>query len=225
MCYSPNVSLFAFVVAIASSSVLLLWDPVSPAIRAIAVALAFVSIMQVFDYLFWTHAAWARRPALNAALTKLAMLANHAQPLVLFAVLHHWLGRSEANTDSNIARILLATYTVAAVVYTAVAWPRLTGTFVRPETNGSLYWEWNYMPGSRLLYVLYTAAIVSTLMAYLPRPLGYATSGFAVASVIFATLWYKGRVSGRMWCWIAALFPAVLLLATIAAFLRLCTIA
>ena len=209
MCYSAKDSIVAFMIGFVSSSLVLIKAQRSQNsdLKFLGGIFFFVSFMQLFDYVFWKH------PQYNSQATKLAILANHMQPVVLF-----WLARRYGNLRADgIAAKLFYLYTLAAVPYTLNAWKRVQTTEIL-ECSGCpnkqiVKWKWNYQAGAKVVYGLYLAAIVAMMYECIQSPvLKWMSILFITLSFLFSTIKYDIIANhGRMWCYFAAFFPVLLL--------------
>lgn len=156
MCYDIQTSLIALVVNIVTSIVLFIVAKnkenkekdanVSNQLKAIALFFLFVGFMQFWDILFWSYDATTK---VNMYATKMAMIWNHLEPIVLALLIYLFMGK--LTMPSMIA---LAVYVVAIVAYSANGWSELRGTEATKDTCGSLYWQWNNMKGNTFVYGL-----------------------------------------------------------------------
>lgn len=194
MCFSAQASQVGFLASIAGSLVLSPLDP------GLAVFFAFVGLMQLYDYIFWTYPPSSQE---NQVATKLAMVSNHLQPIVLAAAVGISRGGLQPLT------IYTATaYAVTALVYTTVHWNSVKTTAVTPKTSPSLYWSWNDRPGSAVMYMLFLASFTVTFMQGYPYPLNGVLAGLSLST--FAAAWFKYQgyaAVGRFWCYFASLVP------------------
>lgn len=197
MCYSARSSLNSFVVGVIGSVALFTFEP------SLAVFFAFVSLMQLYDFFFWTTAP---ESSTNHAFTKLAMVSNHLQPLVLAVATYFFKGGLHP-----LSIALTVMYSIAAVVYTSKHWTSVTHTTVTEQSKPGLHWQWNDRAGGAVLYTLFLAAFTAIFLQHYPFPLNVAL--VLITHATFATAWYKykGRYAvGRFWCYFAAFVPATL---------------
>lgn len=202
MCYTLQASIFSFVVNLTSSALLYAWYN-----RAIAVAFAFVGLMQLYDVVFWLN---QQRNALNFWTTKLAMISNHLQPVVLALAIVY----AERKPLQPASSWLLAVYCIAAVLYSTYAWRNTDYTLAScARASGALFWQWNYL-SSYWVYVSFVLLFLVTLCAlfiqHFPRPINYVVAALTVLSILFARVSFKGQVTGRFWCWTAGFIPIIL---------------
>jgi len=194
MCFSAGASQAGFLASIIGSLVL---APLEP---ALAVFFGFVGLMQLYDYIFWTYPPSTR---INQVTTKLAMLSNHLQPIVLTAAVAAFKG-----TLQPLTIFTTAIYALVAAIYTTVHWDRVRSTAVTEKTSPSLYWAWNDQSGNGLLYLFFLAAFTVTFMQGYPYPMNGVLAGLSLST--FAAAWFKYQgyaAVGRFWCYFAAFVP------------------
>lgn len=191
--------MYNFLIGIVSSSILYIYNPV------LSVLYAFVSLIQLYDYLFWTHPT---KSAFNFWLTKLAMITNHLQPIVL-ALAIVTVGKQALRP---LSKAFLIAYTLVALVYSTIAWKKISYTQVSPLSYGSLYWEWNYAPGRILMYSLFIATVCLLIYEHIHTPMNILAALLVLFSFLLSYMLYKGRTVGRFWCWIGGWTPIVYVL-------------
>lgn len=179
-----------------------------PHLLATGAFLAVVGAMQLWEALLWRNQGWdPSSRAANAAVSRAAMLTNHAEPLALAAACVALL------RPRSTARAALA---LALVVAYAAVFARMSADFLRvPEprtssrTGGGLEYEWTLPPGHPPgAYALFLATLVVLAWAYFPAH--YAP--WAVAAILgtyaASHLVYGGtRPLASLWCFFAALLP------------------
>ena len=212
MCYDIQTSLIALVINIVTSIVLFIVAKnkerdanVSNQLKAVALFFLFVGFMQFWDILFWSYDATTK---VNMYATKMAMIWNHLEPVVLALLIYLFIGK--LTMPSMIA---LAVYAVAIVAYSVKGWSKLGGNEASKETCGSLYWQWNYMEGSALAYGLF---LICLLLLAQQQFTGWVRCLFMViiTSTFFFSL-YKYSINasaGRFWCYFAAFCPIFFLI-------------
>jgi len=189
------VSIVNFCVNIVSCGVLAFFS------KSLAVFYAFVGLMQLYDYLFWTHPT---RSWVNSVVTKIAMLSNHLQPIVLALC----IAFLEKKRIQPISKIALSVYVFASIVYTWIAWSNVKFTFADKHAGGSLLWSWNYQAGAHLFYFIFIFTLCVLLGQHYTWPVNAVLVGLTLLSIAFAHTWFKGfLITGRFWCWIAGFLP------------------
>lgn len=214
MCYDIHTSLIALVVNIVTSIVLFIVAKnkerdanVSNQLKAVALFFLFVGFMQFWDILFWSYDATTK---INVYATKMAMIWNHLEPIVLALLIYLFIGK--LTLPSMIA---LAVYVVAIVAYSANGWSELRGNESTKDTCGSLYWQWNNMKGNTFVYGLF---LICLLILVQQQFTGWVRclSMVIITSTFFFSL-YKYSINasvGRFWCYFAAFCPIFFLIGT-----------
>jgi hypothetical protein len=80
----------------------------------------FVGLMQLYDWIFWDNNT---RNKVNFVFTKIAMITNHLQPIVLGSLILMYKGELPF-----ISRLFFASYTVSALLYSAIIYNRIDYT-------------------------------------------------------------------------------------------------
>jgi hypothetical protein len=201
MCYDADTSRNAFVIGIVSS-IALYCSTSKSEYKAVALFLGYVTLMQGFDYLFWTY---PKPSEINRVATKAAAVVNWMQPVILYLLL---------NLQSNkIASRLAFVYFLSAAIYTIIHWNKLTFTEVKPDSAPSLRWDWNHYKGSVVIVSLYLIVSLYFIKQGLGYPLNYLLIAIFAGTYLFSLFKYKINVSyGRFWCYYAAYAPLLLLL-------------
>lgn len=198
MCYSPDASLTALVVTTCTSLVLLRYNTV------LGGFFLYVGVMQLFDLIFWTNHG---QNDLNWATTKVAMIVNHLQPLVLLGLLLKF----GSKPISSWVLVTLIVYTIAATAYSVQCWRKISYTVVDVKSAPSLYWQWNDVNGSGPFYALYLFSTVALCLDGLAWPLNVSGATVVLLSFFLSMYYYKGQTSvGRFWCYFAAYIPLLL---------------
>lgn len=205
MCYTAQHSMNAFILNTVSSTLLYLYAD-NPEIKVIALTLLFTGIMQLFDWLFWTYPA----PSIvNKVATKLAIIFNHLQPIVYAMLAWFFIYRPKPLPNEIVWAILF--YTAVITAYTINIWNRVVTIGPNPKGYG-LFWQWNYEPGKRLVYLIFMA--VSTFIIWMSLT-GYRRVLMVLVTLggyIFSVLKYRIVDNiGRMWCYMANIFAAIFL--------------
>ena len=197
MCYSSYASLWALSVGMLGSALLI------PIDASLAVMFAFVTLMQLYDAIFWTYPG---HNPVNTVVTKLAMVSNHLQPLVLAASIYFLKGVHIHPASS----VILAAYVGAVLVYTVTHFDDVKYTTVTPASDPSLDWEWNYKKGFAVVYSLFLAAVTALFFQHYDAPLGLILASLSVFTISVA-MWKRSQhATGRFWCHYAAYIPAAL---------------
>ena len=197
MCYTTHASLVSFAANVITSSVLYLYS------KSIALFYIFVSLMQLYDFIFWTYSTKNR---LNYWVTKLAMIKNHLQPVVLALLIVYF----DKKTLTPTSKVILGLYIGAAIIYSIYTWYIISYTFVSKMDGGSLFWEWNHTDWTVPFYTLFAITIAVIFYENYPWPVNVFAGTLALVSMLMAGLYFKTRLVGRFWCWIAGFMPLLI---------------
>jgi hypothetical protein len=183
MCYDANTSRNAFVIGIVSS-IALYCSTQKSEYKAVALFLGYVTLMQGFDYLFWTY---PKPSEINRVATKAAAVVNWMQPVILYLLL---------NLQSNkIASRMAFVYFLSAAIYTIIHWNKLTFTEVKPDSSPSLRWNWNHYKGALPLTILYLFVSLYFIKQGLSYPFNYLLIAIFAGTYLFSLFKHKINVS------------------------------
>jgi len=196
MCYTKEVSLYAFIAGISVSYYL--YTKPNPNLKIIGGFFFFVSFMQLFDYIFWTY------PKDNETTTKIACIFNHLQPIVLAYLIYRYTGNLKL-------KFFVIHYAIAAFIYTSSNWSSLKGTEVDPST-GSLYWSWNHWEHSEYFYGFFLVLCMALCYYNLTPPYNKIMALLFPLTFFMSYMKYGARFIGRFWCYFAAYIPLLFLL-------------
>lgn len=215
MCYNKNSSINATIIGMLSS--LLLYKNQftnhtenREVFQQLALFFAFVTLMQIYDAIFW-HSLQDNQGKnnVNYSFTKLAMITNHLQPLVLAYLINKYIPLN------NITRLVIFTYLIVAFVYSIEAYKIIDYTLVTKKSTPALHWQWNTLEStifkSEYVYALFLI-VLSIISLHLPYPISYIMMLVNLSTFFFSKYNYKNLEIGRMWCHIAAYVPLLLLI-------------
>jgi len=205
MCYDAETSRNAFVIGIVSS-IVLYYSTQKTEYKAIALFLGYVTLMQGFDYLFWTHPPPSD---INRVATKAAAVVNWMQPVILFLLL-----RTTQTKQTTTIKHMVLIYFMIVVCYLTVHWNKLSFTEVKPDSAPSLRWDWIRFKGSNELGILYLIVFIYTSYTFLNSSTNLLFLLLILGTFVFSvSKHYINATYGRFWCYYAAYTPLVLLLA------------
>lgn len=196
MCYSKNVSMYAFIAGITVS--LYLFNKPQKDLKIIGGFFFFVSFMQLFDYIFWTH------PKDNELTTKVACIFNHLQPIVLAYLIYRYTGNLKL-------KIFVIHYAIAAFIYTSSNWDSLKRTDIDP-TTGSLYWSWNHWKHAEYFYGFFLLLCTALCYYNLSAPYNKIMALLFPLTFFMSYMKYGAKFIGRFWCYFSAYIPLIFLL-------------
>ena len=118
--------------------------------KLFAFIFAFIGLMQLYDWIFWENQDITNKSQadINFVTTKLAMITNHLQPIVLALLIYYFKGKI-----GKISTYMLVIYVIFMMIYSIKTFNKITYTLtekvdvrrlVKDEERTSLFWEWNY---------------------------------------------------------------------------------
>lgn len=151
--------------------------------------------MQLYDYIFWNNLT---KNNINHIFTKIAMITNHLQPIILALAIIY----IKKDKLLNIEKISLASYTIIATIYTIYYWNDIDYTLITEKSKPSLQWLWNDKDGNILLYLLYIISISLLFYNHFPYPGNIIVILLFILSFLFSGFYYfKNKAVGRFWCY------------------------
>lgn len=213
MCFTKEVSLFAFIINVISAFLLYKLSD-NKELKIAALFFAFVGLMQLYDYIFWIN---QEKNSINKITTKFAMVTNHLQPIVLGLLIYYFKG-----VVDTCSKNLLISYIIAISVYTLYNFNKVNYTFIEKCDSThikdekkchkkSLSWEWNQKEYNNLVYFIFLLTICVLSMNNFSQPLNYILTSFALITFFVSFFNYKNNSIGRFWCYFASFIPAILL--------------
>ena len=203
MCYTEQTSINAFLIGTISSIVLLLYTN-DKRYKILALFFLFVTLMQLYDYIFWTN----KNNKVNEITTKIATITNHLQPIILALIILYFY-----KTLKFESKWLTILYTIIILIYTLNGWNTLKYTEVTPKSAPSLEWKWNHFSGSVYVYILFLILLNVLFIQAIGGTLGYISAILTTFSFVFSLWKYQKQLStGRFWCYFASLVPIILLI-------------
>ena len=200
MCYTAKDSIIAYIINLISS-IILFKNAKNNKIKVISLFFLFVGQMQIFDYIFWLN---QQKSLTNKITTKIAILFNHLQPIVLFALLSYY-----NFSHSKLSLVIFGLYLIVSILYTIKALKEIDYTL--PSKDNIMDWRWNKMNGLMIMYGLFVLTFTISFFDF--NDFKYATflTFINIVSLIIAT---KTPVlnfsSGRIWCYYASLIPIII---------------
>lgn len=177
MCYSEEQSRKSFVINLITCYVLFTYND-SSTFKILALFFAFVGIMQFLDIIFWNtqNIQDESQARINWVTTKIAIFANHLQPIVLAYLIYIY-----KNSIGPLSKIILPIYVLVITLYTINAYNNTNYTlqqevsirdtndlfFPYPEDDEvrqSLKWEWNLQNHSWTVYMIFLLTLL--ILAY-----------------------------------------------------------
>src|SRR6056300_660702 len=208
MCYSANTSIATFLSNYGITFVAFLFALNSDTKVAIQF-LSFIGLMQLFDYMFWINPSPTK---MNYIITKIAMIVNLLQPIIMVLLIYNY-----KNYVKDLTLLIVALYTVFAIVYINNSWSKVMYTKEHVKGEG-LIWEWHTQKGHIFLFYLFILSLAIASYENLDTSMKYILSILLVFTYLIS--WLKNNIkmkssskySGRLWCYYSALLPGIILL-------------
>lgn len=216
MCYTSSTSIKAFIIGVVSSLLLVSISSFSTSLssseiksyKIIGYFFLFVTLMQLYDAIFWNYPPTNKsNTRINSITTKLAMLTNHLQPIILGLLIYYFNGSLATGS-----KMVLLFYIICITIYSVSLWNKVTTTTVTERSNPSLDWSWNHQSGAPFVYFIFLVTLV--LLFYQNVKIGGKLAAFlTLISFLFSLYKYQIKAaSGRFWCYFAAFAPVIFLL-------------
>jgi hypothetical protein len=167
---------------------------------AIALVFQWVLLMQLFEALAWRDQACG---PLNQAATKLAFLANVAQPIVAFLLLMHV--SKAPNTHKIAASIVLLIY-VLWLVFRSTELRESDLDCLNPGDGGCANLQYKWWSKLTPPYVYHVSLIAIVLLLLQPLKLSALIVGIIIATFVLSAIFYGCGVAST-WCFFAAFVP------------------
>ena len=203
MCYSKEVSRNSFIINVISCYILYNYHSNNKTHRIFALFFGFVGLMQLFDWIFWENQIMNKT---NYITTKIAMISNHIQPIILGALMYYFNGNL-----SNNSWIILLVFSIVIMYYTIDIYNQIDYTLVTERSKPSLDWEWNSKKNAGFVYSVFLSTFIILSLENLVYPMNLLLGFISVVSFSLASYYYKGVNIGRFWCNGASYIPLIVL--------------
>lgn len=203
MCYTSEASRTSFLVNLITCSILYLYAKKNNYSKIFALFFAFVGLMQLYDWIFWEN---LEENYINYVVTKIAMITNHLQPIILGLLIYLFHGKI-----GNISKIILILYSFAILIYSINSYNTITYTLISEKSKPSLHWSWNEQEYSVIVYALFLISLSILCLENFDYPINIIFNFINVLSFLFASYYYKGLGVGRFWCYFVSYIPILVL--------------
>lgn len=208
MCFSESQSQKTLILNTITCYILYVYYDKSDTHRILALFFKFVGFMQLFDLIFWRNQNIQdpNEALVNYTVTKIAMLANHLQPIILALLIYAFTG-----SLGKLSQIILLVYTIVIIYYSIFIWNKITYTLEEKieenDSRSSLRWEWNLQKNNFRVYSLFI--ITLSIMAYenFDYPIDIILLCTNLSTFLLSAYYFKAQFIGRFWCKIAAFIP------------------
>ena len=218
MCYSKEVSQRSFIINIITSYILYTYSHKIEN-KLFALMFAFIGLMQLYDWIFWENQdiTFKTQADINFVTTKLAMITNHLQPIVLTFLIYYFKGKI-----GKMSTYILIIYITLMMIYSIKTFNKITYTLtekvdvrrlVKDEKRTSLFWEWNYneKDGNVVVYSIFLLTVTFLFYENISYPMNIIMSFITVFTYGLSWYIFKGHALGRFWCNFSAFIPLLIL--------------
>ena len=188
MCFSEKASLTAFLVGMTSS--LYCYSLGKPNDKVFGLFFAFVSLMQLIDYLLWRHQVC---DAYNKMVSLFGMILNYLQPIILAVLLIMY--KSDINRKA--IHYIIGVYLLFMIPYSMQS----SGCTIKSKNPN---WKWNNGMYHDIVNLIYTLCLC--LLFY--YGFGLSAAILAFLSVLLSRIFYSKQI-GATWCFFVVGFPFV----------------
>lgn len=215
MCYSKEQSKNSFIINVITSCILYTYSK-SNDYKILALFFGFVGLMQVFDLIFWSNQSIenTKEAQINYITTKIAILANHLQPIVLGYLIYIY----NNNTIKTLSRYILLIYAFVISIYTLNIFNKVNYTLqtnIETKENdkrNTLNWEWNYQEGGKIIYFIFLITLATLAYENFKFPINILFTFMNFFSFALTYFYFKGTSVGRFWCKFVSWIPLIFLM-------------
>lgn len=204
MCYTKEVSRNAFIINIISCYILYNYHSNQNSHKIFSLFFVFVGLMQLYDWIFWENQT---KNNINYITTKVAMISNHLQPIILACLLYYFNGNLTINS-----KIILTIYIVTILYYSINIYNKIDYTLVSYRSKPSLDWQWNSQSNSVIIYTIFLLTFIILSFENIVYPMNLFLTFLCIMSFTLASYYYKGINVGRLWCNYSSYIPLLILL-------------
>jgi hypothetical protein len=203
MCFSANLSLFAFITGIIGS--ILVYTLGGPSNHIISIFLGFVSFMQLIEFFLWKH---QKCNNYNKILSKIGMWLNHLQPVVLGLLVIIF-----NNTKPIIYYIsLIIFFYLCGIIPYSLQYKNIENlqcTIFNLKIQ-HLRWKWNGLKYNKFIYtIFFVLSLILILYIGIPNEtLKIYTVIISIVTYISSAIIYRSNF-GALWCFYTAFIPII----------------
>uniref|UniRef100_A0A6C0AST8 Uncharacterized protein n=1 Tax=viral metagenome TaxID=1070528 RepID=A0A6C0AST8_9ZZZZ len=204
MCFSAESSILSFSVGMVSSILCILLGKSSD--RIVGYFFGFISLMQLIDYLLWTHQTCDNY---NKIISILGMILNHLQPIVLgFIVLS--VNDNIPYKNRNIIIAMMIIYLIVIIPYSFEYLKSKTKQCTIKGEEHYLLWNWNMLEYTGYVYTVFiTTFCIIFLHAFQKSRTGIMACLITIITYTTTSFFYKKEYIGTIWCYYSAFIPFI----------------
>lgn len=195
MCFSAEISILTFLIGMIGAYLTISLDNKTD--KIIGYFFGFVALMQLIEYLLWTH---QKCDKYNKLLSIMGMILNHLQPIVLgFLILYFY----NQNPNKIIIYSILLIYTLVIIPYSLqfIRSGNFDCTLKDKKQNNHLVWNWNLMNMAHIVYTIFTLSLAAISFFGFPTlTQGISFALVVIISYLTSMIIYPSKVIGALWC-------------------------
>jgi hypothetical protein len=199
MCFNKEVSIGTYIIGMLGSLYLYKQGLIPEAIFYCCVVQ-----MQLIEYFLWKHQS-CKDIQINKNITKLAIIINHIEPLILWAAI---IVFSKKILPIWVHQVMLG-YIILSVIVTLYSLKNVSHTTVTEDSGGHLKWQWNNIKYTGIYYLYFLLVLIVLSIYGLQNGKMHAIL-VTVAFVISFVMYYDYKSTGAMWCFMAAFAPWII---------------
>lgn len=209
MCYSKEASKNIFILNIIISYILFNYNFPSNSHKILALFFLFVGFMQLFDWIFWSNQDILNpsQASINYNFTKIAMIFNHLQPIILAILIYIYKGHLPI-----VSQYIILLYTIVITLYTINSYNKIKYTKISIYPKPTLEWNWNVQSYYPIVYLIFLLTLCILFYQNFDYPANIFFIFFSVSTFIFSISYFKLKTIGRFWCKIAAFAPLIIMI-------------
>lgn len=200
MCYDESSSIYAFILCSIGSILLFLQGYKES--KVIGLFMSYIGCMQMIDLIFWRN---QEQNNINFVMTKIGMIVNLCQPLVLFLLVYAYFKKVK-----QLTLIISGIYGVVVCLYAVYMWNKVDYTLARTKYGPELHWQWVNNRYMFLLFPVYIATVLITLWQHFKHPFNIAYVGLITLTILATFIIKNNKISfqkmtgasvfSRFWC-------------------------
>jgi len=199
MCFSENISLFAFTIGVIGSILVVSLGKIHDKIWGYW--FLFLSLMQMIDFFLWRNQTCDNN---NYIISILGIIFNNLQPIVL-GILILVINTKLSYQDINTILCILFVYLCVIVPY---SWQCIVKTQCTLKNhNNHMDWKWNFMEYWIIVYFVYLMTCFLLFYWFVPV-YGYLFAYGTLFTFIISYIFYSKEV-GNMWCFFTIFLPII----------------
>lgn len=210
MCYSLDVSRNSFFINMFSCLILYNYNSTNKNSKILSLFFLFVGLMQLYDWIFWSNQdiTHTKQMAVNYFFTKMAMISNHLQPIVLATLLLYY-----NKSLKNLSIFFVILYSLFMYYYTSNIYNSIDYTLkhkinVHNTQRVSLEWKWNEGSDNFIVYSVYLMTLGVLSYQNFKTPLNII---LVLINFLSFFLFNNGSDIGRFWCNYSSYISVILL--------------